>query len=116
MFSQHSQLIVGCQGGCVGCPCNLRWSGLRPRRAPDGPDPEAGSVSGRQDADRGLVRAALLLFGAPLLLLLCSAAGACAFAEDQSLWALAGVAPLLCVTVGRAVGRVFKLGLGGAGR
>ncbi|MCY4213322.1 MAG: hypothetical protein OXF68_06830 [Gammaproteobacteria bacterium] len=76
---------------------------------PDDLNPEGGGVSPQQDVNRGLAQAALLFFGVPLLLLLCSAAGTYALADDQPFWALAGAAPLLCVVAG---GRRFRLSLG----
>jgi len=115
MFSQDSQLIAAGQGGCVGCPCALRWNGLHSRQMPDELNPEGGCVARQQNANRRLVRAALLFLGLPLLLLLCSAAGAVAFADGQPFWALAGAASLLCFVAGGALDRRFRLSVGRAG-
>ena len=122
MPCRDASLIVGGRSGCIGCPCALAGSfvgtlsqqpnrgrdalapGTSPKRAFS---PERGHIEpkvralGWQEAplapattDGRLVQAALLAFGAPLLLLLLSAVGAAAFASNQPLWALAGLASL----------------------
>ena len=53
---------------------------------------------------RQVAQGALLFFGTPLVLLLFSSVGAATFAADQPIWALAGLAPVLCITAGRALG------------
>ena len=79
MLGQDSRLIAVGPPGCIGCPCALGR-----REAP----------LAHATSDGRLVQAALLAFGAPLLLLLLSAVGAAAFAANQPLWALAGLASL----------------------
>lgn len=92
MPCRDGSLIVGGRSGCIGCPCAIA--------APDLNDPR-------------LVRAALLAFGAPLFLLLLSAAGAAAFAADQPIWALVGLASLLGIAAG-GQGRARKAFLASA--
>ena len=70
MPCQDRDLIVGAPSGCIGCPCALAGHFPSSRQGPDA-------------SDRRLARAALLVFGAPLLLLLLGAAGTATFAADQ---------------------------------
>ena len=70
MPCQDRELIVGGRGGCVGCPCALAGNFPESRRGWDA-------------SDRRLTQAALLAFGAPLLLLLLGAVGTAFFATDQ---------------------------------
>ena len=79
MPCRDGSLIVGGRSGCIGCPCAIA--------TPDLNDPR-------------LVRAALLAFGAPLFLLLLSAAGTAALAANQPAWALVGLVPLLGIAAG----------------
>ena len=88
MAGQDDRLIAGHRIGCIGCSCSLAGAA--------GPvvDPlEGGMPSGPER----LAQAALLCFGAPLLLLLLGAGGAAVFASDQPAWALLGLAPVLWV-------------------
>ena len=70
MPCQDRELIGGGRGGCIGCPCALAGNFPESRR-------------GRDPSDRRLTQAALLVFGAPLLLLLLGAAVTATFAADQ---------------------------------
>lgn len=108
MPSQESRLIAVGPSGCIGCPCALAGSfnGTHFQQPNRGRD-----ALGRREAPLAdatnyghLVQAALLVFGAPLLLLLLSAAGAAAFAAHQPIWALAGLTLLPGIVAGARLG------------
>ena len=103
-------LIVGGRSGCIGCPCALALSfpdsrrgrdALEPGDGLDGNperghnEPSARALDSWGPGDRQIARAALLVFGAPLLLLLLSAGGTAAFVPEWPTWALLGLVPLL---------------------
>ena len=128
MPSQESGLIAVSPSGCMGCPCALAGSFVgtlsqQPNRGRDALAPGDDAGFGRGPFERGRpalgrreapladatnyghpVQAALLVFGAPLLLLLLSAAGAAAFAAHQPIWALAGLTLLPGIVAGARLG------------
>ncbi len=125
MPCQDGSLIVGGRGGCIGCPCALAWHRFQVmepdvgfRSQFEGGTPSLRGITSNEGRSEGvppsnvssgwrLAQAALLVFGAPLLLLLLSAAGTAAFAADQPAWALAGLAPLLGIAAD-GLGRLRK--------
>ena len=118
MPCQERDLIVGHRGGCIGCSCALAWHRFQVmepdvgfRSQFEGGTPSLRGITSNEGRSEGvppsnvssgwrLAQAALLVFGAPLLLLLLSAAGTAAFAAEQPAWALVGLAPLLGIAAG----------------
>ena len=125
MPCQDGSLIVGGRGGCIGCPCALAWHRFQVmepdvgfRSQFEGGTPSLRGITSNEGRSEGvppsnvssgwrLAQAALLVFGAPLLLLLLSAAGTAALAADRPAWALVGLAPLLGIAAG-GLGRLRK--------
>ncbi len=95
MRNQDDRLIAVRRVGCVGCSCYFAGA--------TGPAAGPGEGGAPSDPIR-LVGAALLAFGAPLLLLLLGAAGAALFTPGQPAWALGGLVPLLGIAAGGCSG------------